>query len=215
MTDLVLVRHGETIWHAENRYTGRSDVPLTERGRQQAEQLAGWAKQARLDAVWVSQLERALNTAAAVARAIGVRPIVDERLAELDFGDGEGLTGAEMQQRFPDAREAFQRDPVANHLPGGEDPHDAVGRATGCLAEIVAAHPDGRVLVVGHSTLKRLLLCHLIGVPLCHYRELFPVVRNCGVTSLRWNGADRAALLEYNTPIDFPAFDDAGKEATP
>lgn len=205
MTELVLVRHGETVWHAENRYAGSSDVPLTTRGRRQAAHLAEWAKQARLDAVWVSPLARARDTAAPVADALGVPSRVDERLAELDFGEGEGLTLAEMTRRFPDARQAFERDPVTHHLPGGEDPHAAVDRAVGCLAEILHEYPDGRVLVVGHSTLHRLLLCHLLGVPLRRYRELFPVVRSCGVTTVRWNGTGQAALLECNVSTDdFP-----------
>lgn len=217
MTDLTLVRHGETVWHADNRYAGSSDVALTERGRQQAEQLAGWAKQAHLDAVWASPLVRARETADVVGRATGLSVRADERLAELDFGEGEGLTSAEMTERFGEARQAFQRDPVAHHLPGGEDPHHAVERAMACLAEIVAKHRDERVLVVGHGTVTRLVLCHLLGIELRHYRRHFPVVRNCGVTTLRWDGTDApaaAALLEYNTPIDFPAFD-PGRENTP
>lgn len=214
MTDLTLVRHGETVWHADNRYAGSSDIALTGKGRQQAEQLAGWAKQARLDAIWASPLVRARDTAAVTADAAGVRVHVDPRLAELDFGEGEGLTSAEMARRFPEARRAFEHDPVAHHLPGGEDPHDGVERAIACLADIVRAHPDGRVLVVGHGTIKRLVLCHLLGIPLRHYRRHFPVVRNCGVTTIRWDGTGSAALLEFNTPIDFPAFD-PGKDSTP
>lgn len=214
MTDITLVRHGETVWHAENRYTGRTDIALTERGREQAEQLAGWAKQAHLDAIWVSPMSRALDTAAPSALATGLRAHVDQRLTELDFGDGEGLTSAEMLERFPDARRAFERDPVAAHLPNGEDPNGGAQRAIECLKDIVRQHPSGRVLVVGHGTIKRLALCSLLGIPLRHYRDMFPVVRNCGVTTIRWDGTGNAALIEFNTPIDFPAYD-PGKDTTP
>lgn len=214
MTDLTLVRHGETVWHSDNRYAGSSDIALTAKGRQQAEQLAGWAKQANLDAVVASPLARARDTAATVAGAVGLPTRVDPRLVELHFGQGEGLTSAEMTDRFPEARRAFQRDPVAHYLPDGEDPRLAADRALACLAEIVRDHPDGRVLVVGHGTVKRLVLCHLLGISLRDYRRCFPVVRNCGVTTIRWDGGDAVALLEFNTPIDFPAFD-AGKDTTP
>lgn len=210
MTDLTLVRHGETVWHAEHRYAGSSDVPLTDRGRQQAERLAGWAKQADLDAVWTSPLARAHDTADVVARATGLDARADERLAELDYGEAEGLTSTEMTERFGETRQAFEQDPVAHHLPGGEDPRHAVDRLMACLTSLADEYPDGRVLVVAHGTAKRLVLCHLLGFPLRHYRRHFPTVRNCGVTTVRWNGTDDpgpVALLEYNVPIDSPAFD--------
>lgn len=201
MTTVFLVRHGESAWHADNRYTGRTDVPLTGHGRQQAKLLARWAVRTGLDALWTSPLRRALDTAAPVAEATGLRPRIDQRLVELDFGTGEGLTAAEMSERFPDARRAFDADPVANHLPGGEDPEHAVRRAARCLADVAGASTGGKVLVVGHSTLHRLLLCHLLGLPLHRYRAAFPDVRNCGVTTIRYNGTGQAALIEYNLPI--------------
>lgn len=202
MTRFVLVRHGETVWHAENRYAGSSDIAMTQRGYEQAELLAGWAKTAGLEALWCSTLGRARETAAAVARTTGLEPHPDARLLELDFGQGEGRTTAEMHALFPEALAAFYDDPAANHLPGGEDPHRAVQRALDCLQEIARAHPDGRVLVVAHTTLLRLVLCGVLGLPLSTYRRVFPFVRNGAVTEIRLEPEhNRAALLEFNNPI--------------
>lgn len=202
MTDLVLIRHGETVWHHDNRYTGRSDVALTELGHRQAATLARWAGEARPDALWVSPLSRARDTARPTAEATGLPVRVDERLMELDFGQGEGLTGAEMSERFPQARAAFVVDPVKWHLPDGEDPVHAAERMAACAAEAVRAHPGGTVLLVGHSTAHRLLLCHLLGLPLSSYRRVFPGFRNCALTTVRWDGGeDPAALIEYNLPV--------------
>ena len=147
--------------------------------------------------MWSSPLRRARRTAEACAAGLSLE--VDARLRELDFGDGEGLTSAEMTERFPDARAAFLADPVTHHLPGGEDPVAAAQRFTECLQEITEKHPDGRVLVVAHSSAIRLALCRLIGVPLTEYRRLFPALRNCALTELRLR-AGRAALLQFNTP---------------
>lgn len=204
MTQFVLVRHGETEWHAENRYAGVSDIALTSRGLDQAQQLAAWAATAGLAAVWTSTLTRAQLTATACAEAIGVPLNVDERLRELDFGHGEGMTSAEMHEQFPEALRAFRADPVGDHLPGGEDPTDAARRFTGCLRDLAARYPDDRVLVVAHSTAIRLALCELIGVPMRDYRRVFPALRNCGLTEIRLTGAQGggAALLEFNTPIE-------------
>ncbi len=111
MTSIFLVRHGETVWHANNRYAGRTDVALTPRGRDQAEQLAAWATGAALDGLWCSSLSRARDTAAPVAAATGLELQVDARLCELDFGRAEGLTAADMARAFPEA------------LAGGRDEH--------------------------------------------------------------------------------------------
>lgn len=207
MTDLVLVRHGETVWHAENRYAGVSDVELTEHGLEQARQLAGWAKTARLSAIWCSPLSRARRTAQACASMTGHEPRVDDRLRELDFGHAEGLTQAEIRARFPDALTRFVRDPVAAHLPGGEDPELAAERFVGALDEITGLYPDGRVLVVAHTTTIRLAMCALLGLPLREYRRVFPFVRNCGLTELRrtpggTDGPGDTALIEFNSPIE-------------
>ena len=108
-------------------------------------------------------------------------------------------------RRFPDAVAAFRTDPVANHLPDGEDPVKAADRFTACLHDIAQQHPDGRVLVVSHTTAIRLALCRLIGVPLSAYRRLFPFVRNCGLTELRLTDG-QTAVLEFNTPIEPEGF---------
>jgi broad specificity phosphatase PhoE len=200
VTDVLLVRHGETVWHADNRYAGRTDVALSERGREQAERLAAGLHDARLSAIWTSPLARARDTADAVARATGLRPRADDRLRELDFGVAEGLTRAEMGERFPEALKAFGADPVAHHLPGGEHPGAAVARALACLHEVRGLDPDGRVLVVAHTTLARLVLCELLGLPLADYRRRFPFVRNCSITEVRLDG-DPPALLEFNSPL--------------
>ena len=229
MTLLYLVRHGETPWHAENRYCGRTDLPLTDNGRRQAEALAGWAARLRgtaatagdaspdsagsdsaspeglaagevgggLTAVYSSPLTRARETATAAAAAAGVPLEIDERLTELDFGEAEGLTSAEMRRRWPERRAAFEADPVAYPLPGGEDPRAAIVRGGAALAEIVAKHPYGTVLVVCHSTLLRLLTCQLTGIDPSRYRAEFPTVANTSGAVLRHDGA-AWTLLEFN-----------------
>ncbi|MFD0167637.1 histidine phosphatase family protein [Streptomyces decoyicus] len=199
MTDFILVRHGETVWHAENRYAGRTDVPLTDHGREQAATLATWAATAGLTAVASSPLSRARLTAAPAAEACGLTARTDERLYELDFGQGEGLTRDEMRHHFPERLAAFLADPVGNHLPDGEDPRRAAARAADCLADLAHEQPHGRILVVAHSTLVRVLLCHLLGIPLADYRRVFPQVHNGALTEIRIENG-RTALLSFNTP---------------
>jgi len=184
VTRLALVRHGETIWNAENRYAGSTDIPLSPRGHEQAEQLAKWASAADLAAIWVSPLLRARETAAPSERATGITARVDFRLREIHFGRGEGLTDAQIQQSFPEAFAAFQSDPVSHHLPGGEDPRDVAQRAIECF------------------TLIRVALCQLLGLPLSRYRTVFPTIGNGALSEIRLQDGD-FSLLNFNLPLEF------------
>jgi probable phosphoglycerate mutase len=202
MSRIVMVRHGETVWHAENRYAGRSDIALTPEGLAQAERLAHWSLTAGITAVWSSTLFRARSTALPVAKALELPLHVDERLIELDFGQGDGLTSAEMSQRMPDAFRAFRADPAHNFLPGGEDPMYAAERGLAALRAIAeSAGPDGRSLVVAHSTLLRLVLCKMLGIPLSQYRTVFPSFDNCSLTEVKIAPDGTASLLHFNVPL--------------
>jgi len=201
MTRLVLVRHGETVWHAENRYAGRSDIALTDKGRAQAQRLAEWARTANLSAIWASTLSRARLTAEPAAEATGLPLQTDARLVELDFGQGEGMTDAEMHATFPEERAAFLRDPAAHPLPGGEDPATAAERCVTALHSIADANKDGRVLVVAHNTLLRLVLCRLLGIPVGHYRTVFPYLANGTITEIGITG-ESVSLLSFNAPLN-------------
>jgi probable phosphoglycerate mutase len=198
MTIVHLTRHGQTPWHRPNRYFGSSDIGLDETGERQAGQLADWAAGAELTALACSDLIRAVRTAAPAADRTGLAPIVDKRLRELDFGSAEGRLLAEMP---PDVVERFVADPADNHFPGGEHPREAVDRATAALGEFTRAYPRGRILVVAHSTLIRLIVCAVLGVPLGKYRRKLPGLSPASRTDLRFDESGTAALLAYNVGL--------------
>ncbi|SEB45383.1 probable phosphoglycerate mutase [Paramicrobacterium humi] len=198
-TKLILTRHGETVWHAEHRYAGSSDIALTDRGLQQAEELAAWAVTHRPDVLVSSTLSRAWNTADAVAKATGLDHWADKGLNEVDFGKGEGLTIAELYEQYPDAAAAFEKAPAQSPMPAGEPGAIAVARALKVLARIILKADGGTALVVGHGTLMRLVVCTLLSIDPNRYRDIFPVVGNCALTTLEFEG-DKAALLDFNVP---------------
>ena len=204
MTRLVLVRHGETIWHVENRYAGSTDIPLSEGGLDQARRLAKWAAGADLAAIWVSPLRRARETAASSETATDIRAHVDSRLREIDFGRGEGLTNMEIRRSLPEAFAAYQADPASHPLPGGEEPQAVVQRAIECFNEIERVHSHERVLIVTHNTLIRVALCELLGIPLSRYRTVFPSIDNGALSEIRLHQG-RTALLKFNVPLDAKA----------
>lgn len=200
MTRLILTRHAETVWHAENRYAGRTEIGLTERGLRQAEALGCWAVQADLDAIWVSPMERVRATAAPAARASGIEPVVDARLREVDFGWLEGRTRHEVQLERPEMLAAYLENPIDNVFEHAEAPREAVSRGRAALDAMVAGHAGQKVLVVAHSTLIRLLLCDLLDIPLRRYRQVFPALGNCALTEVDISKRG-AGLITLNIPI--------------
>ncbi|MGW6889252.1 histidine phosphatase family protein [Streptomyces chartreusis] len=199
---LLLARHGQTVWHAENRYAGVSDVSLTDTGRAQADALGRWAAAHPVDAIWTSPLSRAVITADPACRALGLTPHREPGLRECDFGVLEGRTLAEFAAQDPAAAEAFRTDPVANPFPRAEDPSAAAERGAAALRRIAAAHPGERVLVVAHNTLLRLVLCTLLSIPAGEYRRVFPRLRNAAISELLLKSDGSAALLSLNVPCD-------------
>jgi broad specificity phosphatase PhoE len=209
MLTLHYARHGETIWHAGNRYAGHTDVPLTERGVGQAIALATWAASVRLDRVVASDLSRAADTARPSAEALGLELELDPRFREIAYGQAEGLTQEETAQRFPEARAAYDRTPATSPLPGGEHGTAAAARALAAVCDLVDAADDARILVVAHSGVGRLLFSALLGIPLDDYRRVFPWLENSAITTLRLphpaSTPDEligtAQLLELNRPV--------------
>ncbi len=201
-TDLTLVRHGRTIWHAENRYAGVSDVPLDETGQAQAHALADWARREHFDVLVCSPVPRAVATAAPVAAALGLEAEVVADLREVDFGIAEGHTLAELRVSHPEAAAAFVANPVAFPVPGAESPGAAAQRAVGALRDVAARHRGKSVLVVAHNTLLRLALCSWLGIPLARYRAVLPRLENAAATRLRVpdDAGVPPALLALNVP---------------
>ncbi|MFI6348355.1 histidine phosphatase family protein [Streptomyces sp. NPDC050560] len=210
-TRLLLVRHGETVWHAENRYAGSSDVPLTERGRRQAERLGAWVARRGVDAVVCSPLSRARETAAPAAGRLGLAPHVVEELREVHFGWGEGRTAAELAAEDPEAVRRFRHDAEEGAFPGSEPPSRAGARAAAALRGLAARHDGGTVLVVAHNTLLRMGLCTLLGIPVGRYRRVLPRLDNAAVTEIDVAGGE-TALRSLNVPTGAEGADGDGTD---
>jgi probable phosphoglycerate mutase len=169
------VRHGETEWNAEGRFCGRTDVPLSDVGRGQARLLGLRLKALKVDALYSSPLQRAMETARLIGEAIELEPTEDKRLVELNYGVWERLTLDEIKQATPEAYAAWDADPGSLAPPEGESGVELIERLTPFLADLVERHPSGNVVVVCHKTVCRLLACHFMGVPLREYRRRVPM----------------------------------------
>ncbi|WP_406071951.1 bifunctional RNase H/acid phosphatase [Micromonospora sp. NBC_01638] len=159
-TRLILVRHGETEYTEQRRYSGRGDVPLSESGRAQAR--ATGARVAALApsvaAVLSSPLSRCTTTAAAIAGALGDVPVrTEDDLIECDFGQWEGRTFAEVRQQWPGEMDAWLASPRVAP-PGGESFTHVAERAHRVIAGLLAAYPGETVVVVSHVSPIKLVL---------------------------------------------------------
>lgn len=200
---LILVRHGQTAWHAENRYAGVSDVDLTNAGRAQARSLADWSLANQPDLLYCSPVRRALETVAPVEHALGLQATLLGDLREVHFGVAEGRTIDELALKDPAMVERFHRNPAAHPFPGAESVVAAAGRGVRAMHKI-AAEAGGRcALVVAHNTLIRLTLCALLDIPVDNYRTVFPRLDNATLThiSVPADGSNGTALMSYNVPM--------------
>jgi len=157
-TRFLLLRHGQTELSVQRRYSGRGNPGLTEAGRRQAGAAARYlARRGGIAAVFSSPLQRAYDTAATAAKALGLDVTVDDDLVETDFGDWEGLTFAEAAQRDSELHRRWLQD-AGTSPPGGESFEAVRDRAVRARERIVAAHEGDTVLVVSHVTPIKMLL---------------------------------------------------------
>jgi probable phosphoglycerate mutase len=161
---MLLLRHGETPLSVEKRFSGRGDPDLTDRGRAQAkaavERLAEWD----VEAVVSSPLARARRTAEAVAVAAGVDVVVDDALAETDFGAWEGHTFGEIAKQWPDEIAAWLADPTVAP-PQGESFAATFRRVRAVRDRLVTAYPGRTVVVVSHVTPIKSMLRDAVEAP--------------------------------------------------
>jgi probable phosphoglycerate mutase len=157
-TRLLLLRHGQTELSVERRYSGRGNPALTDVGRQQAQAAARYlAQRGGISAVLSSPLQRAYDTAATAAKALGLDVTVDDDLIETDFGAWEGLTFAEASQHDPELHRRWLRD-TSTTPPGGESFDGVLDRVCRVRERVTAAHEGATVLVVSHVTPIKMLL---------------------------------------------------------
>ncbi|OBI83094.1 bifunctional RNase H/acid phosphatase [Mycobacterium sp. 1245805.9] len=157
-TRLLLLRHGQTELSVERRYSGRGNPALTEVGRQQAGAAARYlAERGGIAAVISSPLQRAYDTAATAAKALGLDVTVDDDLIETDFGAWEGLTFTEASERDPELHRRWLRD-TSTTPPGGESFDAVLDRVLRVRERVIEAHQGATVLVVSHVTPIKMLL---------------------------------------------------------
>lgn len=186
----MLWRHGQTIWNAESRFQGQTDVPLDDTGEAQAASAASRLATLRPDAIFSSDLSRAVGTAAPLARLTGLAVTLDKDLRERSGGSWEGLTDIEIAERFPVERASW-------NPPDGESSTAVADRVGAALQRIATTLTNsGLAVVVSHGSALRLGIGRMLGLTDDVFGVLGPL-SNCSWSVLGQRG-DRWRLLEHN-----------------
>ncbi len=165
-TELWLIRHGESQGNRIGVMQGQDDFPLTDIGNLQALHLADRLRSQRFAALYCSDLTRARHTAETLGETIGLTPVADQRLREIDTGAWSGLTNEQVKAQFPTEWATWQKCDPTLRRGGGESYREAAVRITAALSDLAMSHPGERILVVAHGGVLRGYLAQLIGLPL-------------------------------------------------
>jgi alpha-ribazole phosphatase len=165
-TTLYVIRHGQVAKSRPHSYHGQSDVPLSPLGMQQMDRLAEWAVSVGLSAVYCSDLQRTRVGADMVGQRCAVRVSVTPLLREKHFGQWEGLTYEEAEQRFPAEWRAWLADPLDARPPEGETYREVEARVVPFVQRLVRAHAGQTVLILAHGGVNRVMMCRALGLPM-------------------------------------------------
>ena len=192
-TRIHLLRHGEVQGAGVRRYNGHADVPLSERGITQYHGLKERFSGAKITACYTSDLCRCVVGAQILAPGLGVTPVLERDLRELNIGVWEGMTWEAIKERYPDEWQARLADIVNYRVPEGENLVDLQARLMPVINRIVARHQGEEVLVVAHGGANRVILLNAIGAPLS---ALFNIEQNYACMNIIDYYADGQAVVK-------------------
>ncbi len=197
MVTICLLRHGETAYNAEgNKYCGRTDIDLTEKGLSQAKRMNELLRDYNFDAIFSSPLHRAKLTAQ-IASGRPEDVMTDDRLIEVDFGLWEGRTPEEFQAKDPESWNNWLNDPENNKAGRrGESAREVLQRLNSFYQDILKNYDGKTILIVGHNGVNRFFMSSKLGMPLKNYRRL--VQDNSSLTLFKLINIEEIQLLKLN-----------------
>jgi broad specificity phosphatase PhoE len=195
MLEIILTRHGETDWNVNEVFRGRIDVGLNETGVKQAELLGEYLSEVKIDAVYSSPLKRALKTAEAIAGYHTLEVNIAHGLIDFDYGEWQGLSHREVKDRYQELYSDWISLPEQVKMPGGETLEDVRKRAIMVVDDIIEGYGEGRVVLVSHRVVNKVLICAMLGLDNSHFWNI--KLDTCGMTSFSYE-MGRFILTRHN-----------------
>lgn len=196
-TRVYLIRHGATTLSAEDRFSGGSEVDLSDEGRWQAACLARRLADDPITAIYCSPMRRTIQTASIIGEPLHLTPITREGLREIHHGRWETMSRRDVQAQYPEEYAAWKEDPFTFAPQGGESGVMVMARALPVIREIVLAHTGQTVAVVSHKATIRLILSSLLGFDARGYRDRLDQ-SPASLNILDFMDAVRARLMLFN-----------------
>jgi broad specificity phosphatase PhoE len=199
VTKLYLVRHGQSDGNAEGRFGGHSPTPLSALGKQQAELTAQVLAKEKINAIYSSDLLRAVQTAQPLAKMLDLPIIATAAFRERKVGVLEGKTFDESKAEHPKDYYALVNRNIHHVITGGESYRQLLKRATGELHEVLRAHQDENVVIFSHTGAICYLTLYLIGA-INRYTKTTPwlVTSNCGINRFEIRGRNNIRVHAFN-----------------
>jgi len=172
MTQIILVRHGQTPWNKDKIFRGSVDIPLNDQGREEARLAGEWLKGETIHAAYTSPLSRSRDTAEAIARHHGLEVLDLPGLSDLCYGDWQGMPLAEVKVKYADLYRQWESAPHTVRFPNGETLDEVKARAVAAVMEVVKHHPGQTVLLSGHRAVNKVLIAAFIGLDNSHFWRL-------------------------------------------
>lgn len=217
MTEVLLIRHGETAWNAIRRLQGHLDIPLNEEGARQAAALGRVLRDEPLDAIISSDLQRACQTAQAIATPRGMTVQLDSGLRERCYGAFEGMLYTEIGQRYPDAYAAWQAREIDARFPPGvhvaETIREFSQRVTGTITRLLAKGRYRKVALVAHGGVLECAYRAAQGLGFAHKRDFD--IFNASINRFHWDGQMLNILqwgeVSHLSELEMAALDEADR----
>ena len=194
MTQIILVRHGETEWNVKEVFRGRIDIELNETGIKQAELLAEYLSGIKIDAVYSSPLRRALKTAEMIASYHKLDVEIAPGLVDFDYGEWQSLAHQQVRDRYKELYAEWINSPDRVKMPDGESLNDVRERAMGVVSDVIAKY-EGTVVLVSHRVVNKVLICALLGLDNSHFWNIRQ--DTCGITTFTYQNG-RFILIKHN-----------------
>jgi len=195
MGKIYLVRHGETEWNAEGRTQGQTDIPLSDKGENQAQAVQSLLQSVAIDAVYSSDLSRTLETAQIIVEDRNLQVQTNKDLRERYFGKFEGLTLKEKELKYPEEFKDSTENDICFEPPGGESIEQTYNRIARPLSQYKEKHINESILIVGHGGSLRCGISYILDLPV--ETSLKFVLSNCSITSFETFN-NNTVLLGYN-----------------
>ena len=196
-TRILITRHGQTVTNREGRFCGHFETQLTPLGVRQAQALGQRLGGVHVDAVYTSDLGRAVETAAIILQGRRITPSIDPDLRELHYGQWEGRKGGEVAKAYPEQYKLMRAEDPGWRPPGGETIGEVRQRTFAALRRVAKAHQHQTVLIVTHGTAINCMISEALGVAPSHTFRFH--VANCGLSEITMRRATPILSLLNDT----------------